>query len=85
MEAVRDSYVKEIKGKIAAEKEVKQGSVAGKEYSVETGQGLTRLRLFVADGRIYRARRSPGSKEQTEAPDANTFLDSFKLPARATK
>jgi hypothetical protein len=84
IEIFRDSYVDEVKGRIENEKDVTMGRVKGKEYEIVTGQGEARLRLFAPGGRVYQA-EVIGSKEQVTSADANTFLDSYKLPARATE
>jgi hypothetical protein len=83
LESIKDGYIKDSKAKISSEKEVKQGNLPGKEYVFESDTKFTRLRMFVSDGSIYRAEMA-GTKEQVESADAGTFMDSFKLPTRAT-
>ena len=82
IEGFRDGFVDEVKGKILREKDVKQGLTPGKEYLIQTGQGLARLRLYVRGGRVYRA-TATGSKDQVESQDTTTFLDSYHLPTAA--
>jgi hypothetical protein len=84
VEILRDIIVDEVQGKISKEDDIKQGRVAGKEYVIETGKGLLRLRLYAAGGRVYRASVA-GTKEQAGSKDADTFLDSYKLPEKATE
>jgi len=83
LEIMRDAFVDEVKGKITKETDIKQGRVPGKEYTIETGQGLARLQVYALGGRIYRV-AVLGSKEQVDSKDAKTFLESYKLPEKAT-
>jgi HEAT repeat protein len=80
LEIFRDAYVEDVKGKILMEKDVKVGNLSGKEYTIQTGRGLVRLRLFVGGLHLYTA-VAEGTKEQVEAKDAEVFLESFRLRA----
>ena len=82
IEVVRDGAVKESKAKRTDEKDVKLGKASGKEYWLQTGQGVTRLRVFAIAGRIHRVELS-GTKEKAESAEADTFMDSYKLRAVA--
>lgn len=82
-EIVLDSFLKEVKGKIAEQKDIKQGRVPGKEYQITMPKGQARLRVFAVGGRVYQASIT-GSKAQVESKDAETFLNSYKLPEKAT-
>jgi hypothetical protein len=82
-EIVLDSFLKEVKGKVADEQDIKQGRVPGKEYQIAMPKGAARLRVFAVGGRVYRASVT-GSKEQVESKDSETFLNSYKLPEKAT-
>jgi hypothetical protein len=84
IDVTRDSYVKEVKGKLLEEKEITQMGVSGKEFLVQTGEGLGRLRVFAVGARVYRAEVA-GNKEQVESADAKTFLDSYKLPGKGPR
>jgi hypothetical protein len=79
IEIFRDAFVKEVTGKIDKEKEITLGPVKGREYQITTGRGPAVLRLFSAGSRIYRL-MVIGSKDQVEGKDAETFLNSYKLP-----
>ena len=79
---VLDTFLKEVKGKVADEKDIKQGRVPGKEYQIALPKGAARLRVFAVGGRVYRA-SVIGSKEQVESKDAETFLNSYKLSEQA--
>ncbi len=46
-------------------------------------KGQARLRVFAVGGRVYQASIT-GSKAQVESKDAETFLNSYKLPEKAT-
>lgn len=81
LELIRDSFVEEFKGKVTDEKDIKLGSLPGKEYLIE-GRVTGRLRVFAYGSRIYEA-TVIGSKGQVSAPDATTFLDSYRLPEKA--
>jgi hypothetical protein len=83
IEIFRDVFVEEVKGRIEQEKDIKQGRVSGKEYEIVTGQGVAKLRLYAMGGRVYKAMVF-GSKEDVESENAKTFLESYKLPTRAT-
>jgi hypothetical protein len=77
-EAVRDGFLKEVKGKVADEKEVKVGDVTGKEYLVKINdKAAARLRVFVMGLFIFEVSIA-GTPEQVGGKDADTFLESFK-------
>jgi hypothetical protein len=84
IESLRDAFVDDAKGTVKDTKDINQGRVAGKEYTVETAAGTMRLRLYAAGGRLYVA-SVKGSQEQVTSKDANAFLDSYKLPSKATE
>lgn len=81
VEFFRDAYVELYKGKIEKEASVKQGAIGAKEYTITTGRGRIRMRLFLLGTRLYQA-FVEGSEEQAQSQDATTFLDSFRLPTR---
>ncbi len=84
VEMMRDFFLDEFKGKVTKESDLKQGRVPGKDYLIETEKkGLIRLHVYVAGAIIYEA-HVQGTKEQLESKDAKTFLDSYRLPERAT-
>jgi hypothetical protein len=83
IEIFRDGFVKEVQGTIEKEKEIKQGRLTGREYLIMTGKSPARLRLFAFGSRIYRV-MVLGTKEQVDSKDAETFLNSYQLPAAAT-
>lgn len=78
LELIRDIYVGEVRGKVRSETDVKAGESNGKEYTIEAGKKMARLRAFARGGRLYRA-AVLGSKEQVNSKDADTFLDSFQM------
>jgi hypothetical protein len=82
MELMRDAFLSEVKGKVNEEKEIKLGEATGKEYEIQVGRGMARLRVFARGGRLYRA-SVLGSKEQVSSKNADTFLESYKLSAPA--
>jgi hypothetical protein len=77
-EAARDIFLKEVKGKVADEKEVKVGDRKAKEYSVTiNAKTVARTRVLVMGRFIFQA-GVVGTKEQVNGKDADLFLDSFK-------
>ncbi|VTR94271.1 unnamed protein product [Gemmata massiliana] len=79
IEAARNSFLKEVKGKVADEKEIKLEKLTGKEYEITIdAQKSARLRVF-AIGTFVHYFAIVGTKEQVEGKDADTFLDSFKI------
>jgi hypothetical protein len=89
LELFRNMHVKEAKGTLVSETNIKQGKAIGKDYFIQSDNGLLRLRMFAATGEVfssgalYRAEVS-GSKSQVESTDAQMFLDAFKLQSRDT-
>lgn len=76
-EFFRDLFLDEVKGKLVEEKKASLGTMAGKEYLVETPDGMARYRLLGTGVRIYRM-AVVGTKDQVQSADADTFFDSFK-------
>jgi hypothetical protein len=77
-EAVRDAFLKEVKGKVADEKEIKIGDHKAKEYSITiNAKTMARMRVLVMGRFVFQA-GLVGTKEQVEGKDADLFLDSFK-------
>jgi hypothetical protein len=83
IEMFRDLFLDEYKGKVKEEVDIKQGRVPGKEYLIETNKGMARLQVYVAGSVMYEA-YVLGSAEQVDGKDVKTFLESYKLPERAT-
>jgi hypothetical protein len=73
----RDSFLKEFEGKLSKEKDVKLGTMAGKEYTAATPNGLARMRLYGTGVQMFRV-LVVGTKEQAASKDADVFFDSFK-------
>jgi hypothetical protein len=82
LEFMRDVFLSEVRGKVYDESEIKQSHAAGKEYVVQVGRSVARLRVFAQGKRLYRA-SVLGSKTNVASKDADTFLDSFQLLAKA--
>ena len=78
-ESLRDALVNEFRGKLADETDAKLGAISGKDYTIETGKGLARVRLFVSAGGRVVILHVEGSKEQVEQKATTTFLDSCRL------
>jgi hypothetical protein len=84
IEIIRDIFLNETRGKVSAETDVKQGGVTGKEYTIQMGKGMARLRAFARAGRLYRA-SVLGGKAQVASTNADTFLDSYKLSGKVAE
>jgi hypothetical protein len=82
-EILRDAYLAEVKGKVTEETDFKLGRAEGRDYQIETKKGQARLRVLSLGGRIYEAAVA-GSKEQMQSGHVETFLGSYKLPAKVT-
>lgn len=80
----RDLFLEEVKGKLVKEESVKLGTMAGKEYLIQTPQGLARYRLLGTGVQIFRV-IAVGTKEQMKSPDVETFFSSFKRTPAAVK
>ena len=57
----------------------KPAAISGEDYTIETGKGLARVRLFVSAGGRGPILHVEGSKEQVEQKATTTFLDSCRL------
>jgi type IV secretory pathway VirD2 relaxase len=79
---VRQDFFKEIAAdefnvKVKEEKNIKLGTMAGKEYYME-GRGLVvRARVYGTGALVFRVTVA-GTKEQVNSKDAEIFFDSFK-------
>jgi len=76
-EFFRESFLDEFNGKLVEEKNVKLGTMAGKEYLATTPKGLARYRLFGTGVQMFRV-LVVGTKEQVESKDTDTFFESFR-------
>jgi len=74
---LRDQFLEEVNGKLLEEKKTNLGTMAGREYLVETPSGMARFRLFGTGVRIFRV-AFIGTKERVESKDAEIFFQSFK-------
>jgi hypothetical protein len=73
----RDSFLKEIDGKLLEEKRIKLGTMAGREYLIKTPKGMARYRLFGTGVLLFRV-FVIGSKEQVTGKEGETLFNSFK-------
>jgi S1-C subfamily serine protease len=80
IEMFRDSFLSEFRGRITAERDVKQAGLQGREYEVTAaGVAMARLRLFASGSYVYQA-AVQGLPEQVQSADATAFLNSFNVP-----
>lgn len=82
LEIIREVFLNEIRGKVTEETDIEKDRVKGKEYRIQAGRSLARLRAFARGGRLYRASVF-GSKSQVDSKNADTFLESFQPSAKA--
>jgi len=85
VDGLRDALVKNIGGRIAAEREVRSGSLIGRETIAGGIAGDApmelRLRLYAAGGRVYQV-AALGRKGAVPAAEMENFFDSFRLMKR---
>ena len=74
---LRDLCLDEFDGKLLEEKQIKLGTMGGREYLIKTPKGRLRFRLLGTGVLIYR-QVVVGTKEQVESKDTDTFMDSFQ-------
>ncbi len=75
----RDAAVRNIKGKLTSEKDVKVAGEPGREIQIEApGLGIYRARLVIIGDRLYQLVVA-GPEEIARSKDADKFLDSFKV------
>ena len=73
------SAEKALKGKLlGAAKKITLGKHPGREFQIESKDGLYRSRVFVVDGRMYEV-TILAPKEVATSKAADEYLDSFKL------
>lgn len=73
----REAFLEEFNAKLVEEKNVKLGTMSGKEYVATTPKGLARHRLFGTGVQMFRVVVT-GTKEQVESKDTDIFFESFK-------
>ncbi len=82
VDGLRDALVKNIGGRIVAEREVRSGSLIGRETIADGIAGDApmelRLSLYAAGGRIYQV-AALGRKGAVPAAEMENFFDSFRL------
>jgi hypothetical protein len=81
VDILRDLFVAESKGKASDEKEIQQGRVPGREFVVQVEDGAHRYRVYAFADRFFFV-VVKGTKKQVESKEADTFLDSYKIPER---
>lgn len=80
LDSARDALVRKFEGKVLDSKEVKLDAATGKEVVLDCPklQGLLRTRMFLTNGRLYQI-IVMGTKDFVASPEADYFLESFKL------
>jgi hypothetical protein len=74
-----DSFIKSLNGKSSEESDIKQGSIPGKRYQIEGGNGAIRMDLYMNAGWIMFALVDAKTKDDLDSKEAKAFFDSFKL------
>jgi S1-C subfamily serine protease len=81
--SIRDTIVRELKGRVISQENTLVGSAAAKEYRISTGTGVVRLRVLVAGNWVFML-HVVGSRSMVESPGAQIFLDSFNPSVGST-
>jgi S1-C subfamily serine protease len=79
----RGAVAAELGGRMKDTKDVNAGTLAGVEYVVVTGPTTARVRVYVAESRVYLV-SVRGTAAQATGPEAETLLGAFRLPAAGT-
>ncbi|QEG25958.1 Serine protease Do-like HtrA [Gemmata obscuriglobus] len=77
--AIRSSLRDETAGRITESVQAQIGTLHGAEFWLESRTGITRVRAYVHDRRIYLVRVT-GTTGQVSGADAETILASFRKP-----
>jgi S1-C subfamily serine protease len=77
-ELIRDLVTGEIRGRVATERDVKVGTIPGKEYRIESGRLVVRVRVFVAGNWILLL-QAVGTREMVDSEGVRTFLNSCRI------
>ena len=77
---MKEVLTDDVKGKMLQESDVRLGAVPGREYTIETGQGLAKARVFFFGSKVYLV-EVMGKKADVESENATTFLNSFRSRA----
>ncbi len=80
---LRDALVKQLNGKVAEEKDIKQDPVVGKEYLIERPKGVARMQLYTVAGWVVYAIVEGKTKEEVTTKQADAFYESLKLTDKA--
>lgn len=80
--ALREGLVRNLQGKIVSERDVRAGTMAGREYIAEGSIGgapaVLRLRLLVSGARVYQL-AAIGRAGAVPPEELDMFFESFKL------
>jgi len=78
-----DAIAKALGGKPGNKTDITNNGVAGKEFLVETKDGVAKVRLYTVGGFVLYAVVQAKNKDDLAAKEANAFLDGFKLSDNA--
>jgi S1-C subfamily serine protease len=77
---VRSALLDEGRGRFTESVEVKSGSLSGVQYRIAFGDEIARARVFIGRSGLVRLVRVMGTADQVATPEAETILQSFRLP-----
>ncbi|MCE9567329.1 MAG: serine protease [Planctomycetes bacterium] len=80
----RKAIVAEMKGRLTESKEAQMGMLPGVEAVIESGNVITRARIFVSGARVFIVQVT-GAVDQAAGPDGETILSAFRLPGAVAK
>jgi hypothetical protein len=75
----RDILVKQVKGKVTGEKDLRQGDKVGKEYQIEGGRGAVRMQLYLSGGWVMYTLVDGKIRDIVTSREADAFFSSFKM------
>jgi hypothetical protein len=78
-----DAIAKAMAGKMGDQKDIAQNTVPGKEFQVQTKDGMARVQLYTVAGFVIYAVVEGKKQEDIAGKDADTFFASLKLTDKA--
>jgi hypothetical protein len=82
-ETFRDVFAKQLNGQLVDEKDLKQGNIAGKEYTIQKQAGLFRMQMYLVGGFVLYAIVDANVADAATNPQAEAFFASFRLSDKA--
>jgi S1-C subfamily serine protease len=79
LDVFRDALVKQVNGKVIQGTDLKQLSINGKDYLIQTDTGLMRMQLYIFRGWVMYAIVQGATKEKVNSEETQAFFTSFKV------